>query len=97
MLTLTEAAADVIQRLTSRPGMPDTSGLRISPKNGGTALTVALADGPSPQDEVVEADRARVYLGRGAAERLDGKILDARVDERGSVSFQIRRKSAAAG
>ena len=97
MLTLTEAAADVIHRLTSRSGMPAESGLRISPRTdgddgSGTALTVSLADGPSPRDAVVEMEQARVYLEPDTVEPLDDKVLDARVDEQGTVSFQVRQQ-----
>lgn len=97
MLTLTEAAADVIHRLTSRSGMPAESGLRISPgtdgdDGSGAALTVSLTDGPSPRDAVVETDQARVYLEPETVAPLDDKVLDARVDEQGTVSFQVRKQ-----
>jgi len=95
MLTLTEAAADVIHKLTSRSGMPAASGLRISPRtdgDDGTALTVSLTDGPSPQDAVVETEQARVYLEPDTVAPLQDKVLDARVDEQGTVSFQVRQQ-----
>jgi Fe-S cluster assembly iron-binding protein IscA len=92
MLTLTEKAADVIHDLTSRPSMPATTGLRISPNNddgGAPALAVYLAEGPSPQDQVVEVQEAKVFLEPQVAGQLDDKVLDAQVDDRGGIAFSV--------
>jgi Fe-S cluster assembly iron-binding protein IscA len=96
MLTLTDKAADVIHDLTSRPSMPATTGLRISPNTdeGGPALTVYLAEGPSPQDQVVETQEAKVFLEPEVAGQLDDKVLDARVDERGGIAFTVMPQAA---
>jgi Fe-S cluster assembly iron-binding protein IscA len=97
MLTLTDQAADVIHDLTSRPSMPATTGLRISPntdESGGTALAVYLAEGPAPQDQVVEVQEAKVFLEEQVAGQLDDKVLDAQVDERGGIAFSVTPQDA---
>lgn len=96
MLTLTDKAADVIHDLTSRPSMPANTGLRISPNetaDGGSPLAVYLAEGPAPQDQVVEMHEARVFLEQQVAGELDDKVLDARVDERGGIAFTVTPKA----
>lgn len=96
MLTLTPKAADVIHDLTSRPSMPASTGLRISPNTdeaGGPALAVYLAEGPSPQDQVVETEEAKVFLEPQVAGQLDDKVLDAQVDERGGIAFSVMPQS----
>jgi len=99
MLTLTDKAADVIHDLTTRPSMPATTGLRISPNTdadgaGGPALAVYLAEGPAPQDQVVEVHEAKVFLEPQVAGQLDDKVLDAQVDERGGIAFSVMPQSA---
>jgi Fe-S cluster assembly iron-binding protein IscA len=92
MLTLTEKAADVIHELTSRPSMPANSGLRISPStenSAGPTLAVYLAEGPAPEDEVVEAREAKVFLEPQVAGELADKVLDAQVDDRGGIAFSV--------
>jgi Fe-S cluster assembly iron-binding protein IscA len=92
MLMLTEQAADVIHELTSRPEMPATTGLRISPSPGNTAgpaFAASLTEGPAPSDQVVEVAQAKVFLEQQTAEELSDKILDAQVDEQGAVAFRV--------
>jgi Fe-S cluster assembly iron-binding protein IscA len=95
MLTLTDAAINVIQNLTFQSDLPDDrAGLRIvarSPEedhsNGGLALS--LAEGPVHGDEVVEAGPARVYMEADAALALRDQQLDAMVSDEGAVKFLI--------
>jgi Fe-S cluster assembly iron-binding protein IscA len=92
MLTLTESAAAVIHELTSQPGMPADTGLRIAPSSAnsdGPAFAVSLSEGPSPQDEVVETREARVFLEPEIAGQLADKVLDALVDDTGGIAFQV--------
>lgn len=88
MLTLTEAARNVIRMIPEDPRHADTAGLRIErPEDADTGLTVAPADEPARDDKVVETDGARLFLDADAAERLDGAHLDARFDTHGRVHF----------
>lgn len=64
-------------------------GLRISSAADGRTFEVAVADAPAPTDQVVSSDGARVYLQEDAAVALDAMVLDARVDDTGSVHFSV--------
>ena len=90
MLTLTENASTIVKTLTAQAPGSDDTGLRIASTNPeNTAFSVGVADAPEPMDLVVESEGARVFLEPGAAVALDDKVLDASLDDRGSVSFEI--------
>ncbi len=90
MLTLTENASTIVKTLVDQTPGSDDTGLRISSTNAeNTAFSVGVADAPEPTDLVVESAGARVFLEPGAAVALDDKVLDAALDDRGSVSFAI--------
>ncbi|MGB0101142.1 MAG: Fe-S cluster assembly protein HesB [Nocardioides sp.] len=92
MLTMTEAARNVIRMIPAEPEHADTAGLRIGrPSGTDTGFTVAPADTPAEQDRVVEDDGARVFLDSDATEHLDGVELDARFDPHGRVHFHSTR------
>jgi iron-sulfur cluster assembly protein len=96
MLVLTEAAAEAVKALTSTPKLPGGSGLRIAssapePEAPG-ALQVSAAAGPSENDQVIEADGARVYLEPKAAAYLEDKVLDAEIDQDGQAHFTLGRQ-----
>ena len=96
MLALSESAADLIHELSSQPGMPAEAGLRIVPNAenvGGSAFAASLSDGPDPDDQVVEAGQARVYLEPHVVGMLDDKVLDADVDPAGVVLFRVSPQS----
>jgi Fe-S cluster assembly iron-binding protein IscA len=82
MLTITQNAALAIRGLVEAPG---AEGVRISsasqPSNGsGPGLQVEVSPAPEPHDDVVDAEGARLFLAPGAADALDGKVLDADVE-----------------
>jgi Fe-S cluster assembly iron-binding protein IscA len=90
MLTLTENASTIVKTLAEQVPGADDAGLRISSTNPeNTAFSVGVAEAPEPVDLVVESEGARVFLEPAAALALDDKVLDATLDERGSVSFAI--------
>ncbi|MGH9248370.1 MAG: Fe-S cluster assembly protein HesB [Acidimicrobiales bacterium] len=92
MLTLTHDAATAIQALTTKPDLPEQTGLRIASAagdNGALSFAVSVADGPQPDDEVVEAEGARVFVDSEVVPALADKALDAEVDEQGQVRFQL--------
>lgn len=88
MLTLTGPAIEAIRTLTTQPGLPASTGLRIAPEDGEAGLALSLSEGPQTGDEVIEAEGVRVFLETEAAYMLDDKALDAEVDDEG-VMFRL--------
>lgn len=93
MLTLTENASTIVKTLVDQsPSTQATedAGLRFSHEDTSSgALTVTTTDGAQPGDQLVESDGAKVYLDETAAVALSDQVLDATVDEAGSVQFAI--------
>lgn len=93
MLALTESAVGVIHDLTTQPGLPEGTGLRIAPQttdNGsGPAFALSLSQAPQGACEVIETPDARLYLEPAVAQQLNDKVLDARIDEQGEIAFLI--------
>jgi iron-sulfur cluster assembly protein len=93
VLTLTGQAVDAIRSLTTQPGLPAETGLRIAPQGGdGGSLALSISDGPQPGDEVIEEEGVRVFVHSDAAVMLDDKALDAQVDDEG-VAFRLGTQS----
>ncbi|MBS2962892.1 iron-sulfur cluster biosynthesis protein [Actinocrinis puniceicyclus] len=96
MLALTDTAVGVIHDLTTQPGLPDGTGLRIAPQAGdngvGPAFALSLSQAPQAADEVIETADTRVYLEPGVAQQLDDKVLDAHIDEQGEIAFLISQQ-----
>jgi Fe-S cluster assembly iron-binding protein IscA len=91
MLTLTDQAVSAIRNLTTRPGLPAQTGLRIAPGEADTGgLALSLSDGPQAGDKVVEETDVQVYIQPEAAAALDDKELDAQVGEDGEVAFLLQ-------
>jgi Fe-S cluster assembly iron-binding protein IscA len=89
-LVLTKQAVDVIQTLTTGTEAPDAVGLRIASTNDGPErFKVSAASNPERGDQLVESEGARVYLEPEAAIALEDKILDAQVDDQGTVQFML--------
>lgn len=96
MLTLTGNAVSAIREITSRPGLPDDTGLRIAStavSDSGPAFEIAVSAAPAPSDAVIEDDGARVFLDRDASVALDDKALDVEVGE-GLIRFRIEEKQS---
>lgn len=94
MLTLTDNATAIVTTLVSRQIDAPDAGLRIhsTPEQepgAGARLAVVVTADPEPQDQVVEVSGTRLFLDEAAASALDDKILDAGVDDEGSVSFAV--------
>jgi iron-sulfur cluster assembly protein len=88
MLTVTTDAADAIRSVLGAK----VGGVRIStgaPFNGsGPSLTLEVAPAPEPDDEVVDAEGAQLYLDPVAVDVLDGKVLDAQRED-DAVRFSV--------
>ena len=90
MLVLTDNAADTIRTLLDRPDYPDDAGLRISQtEETEPSLVVHPTAGPEPDDQVIDEQGARVFVGPGAAEVLAGMALDTEVTSEGQVRFNV--------
>jgi iron-sulfur cluster assembly protein len=94
MLTLTDQAVAAIRDLTTRPGLPAQTGLRIAPGEADTGgLALSLSDGPVSGDQVIEESDVQVFLQPEAADALDDKALDAQINEEGEVSFLLHPRA----
>jgi len=94
MLTLTDNATAIVTTLVSRQSETPEAGLRIhstpaAEAGGGARLAVLVTSDPEPQDQIVEVSGTRLFLDETAATALEDKILDAGVDDEGSVSFAV--------
>ncbi len=96
MLLLTDSAAEIIDRLTAAPDVPDNAGLRIDAeaREPGSIWTAFLTDRPGPGDEVLEVRHGRLYLAPDAISRLADKVLDAETVEDGDVVFHLKHRQA---
>ena len=91
MLTLTNHAVAAIRNLTTQPGRPEETGLRIAPEDGGAGgLALSLADGPQAGDQVIEEADVHVFVQPEASAVLDDKALDAQINDDGEVSFTLQ-------
>ncbi|MGH9049491.1 MAG: Fe-S cluster assembly protein HesB [Acidimicrobiia bacterium] len=88
MLVLTENATEAIRSVVDKPELPEGAGLRIT-SGDPRGLAVSAAPAPEEEDQVLEAQGARVFLEPGAAEALDDRVLDAEIDPQGSVKFLV--------
>jgi iron-sulfur cluster assembly protein len=91
MLMITQDAAEAITRALAEE--PDSSGFRIAERtyslNGsGPAIQMELASAPEDEDEVIEDQGVRLFVDPRAAKTLDGKVLDAEIEE-GEVRFAL--------
>jgi iron-sulfur cluster assembly protein len=91
MLTITADAAEAIAHALEEA--PDTAGIRIahgdrSLNGSGPSLEVEMVPEPELEDEVIEAEGARLFLDPSTAVALDGKVLHAEEDA-GEIRFAI--------
>ncbi|HJU46743.1 MAG TPA: hypothetical protein VJ689_01315 [Gaiellaceae bacterium] len=91
-LTLTETAIDAVRGLIAAQDAPQTSGVRIvaeEVEDGRYEFMLRVTSRPAEGDTVIEEDGARVFLGGAAAELLEDKTLDARLDEGENPGFVL--------
>lgn len=97
MLTVTDDAASAIRTLAGQTDAPEETGVRISPtteEGSEAALTLSITEGPLPEDQVIEAQGARVFVDSGVASGLADKALDAQVTEQGQVQFMLAEQES---
>ncbi|WP_307859052.1 iron-sulfur cluster biosynthesis family protein [Herbiconiux sp. SYSU D00978] len=90
-LTMTDTASTVVKTIAAQSAGSEHGGIRIAGADPGTGSDFSLSIAPeaAPQDVVVENDGARVFLDESAAQALDDTVLDAQINEDGSVRFAI--------
>jgi iron-sulfur cluster assembly protein len=89
VLTLTDGAAETIRVLTSQPGVPADTGLRMSvPAGSDGRLTLSL-EPPQPDDAVIEDGGARVFVEPDAVAVIGDRQLDGELNEQGEASFVL--------
>jgi iron-sulfur cluster assembly protein len=91
MLMITQDAAEAIAQALDEE--PDSAGFRIaetpqSLNGSGPALHMELAPAPEADDEVIEDRGIRLFVEPRAAQTLDGKVLDAEVED-GELRFAL--------
>ena len=100
IMTLTEAAAQRVRALMAA-AEPPAEGIRIGVKKGGCAgmeYTMDYVRGPSPKDEVVEADGARVFVDPAAVLFLLGSRMGFEVTKfRAGFTFDNPNQVSACG
>jgi iron-sulfur cluster assembly protein len=89
MLTITRDAAEALRAVLG----PKEGGVRISTEGpssngGGPSLTLEVVPEPEPDDQVLDAEGAELYLDPVAVDALDGKVLDAE-READAVRFSV--------
>jgi iron-sulfur cluster assembly protein len=93
VLTLTDRAAATIRSLTSQPGIPAETGLRMSVQDSSAGTLALSLEGPQPGDAVIEDSGAKVFVESDAADIVGDSELDAELDEQGHASFMLAQQS----
>jgi hypothetical protein len=88
-MAITDAAMGAIRQLTLRHGRSAESGIRIAKRVNQRSLAASVTEGPEAGDQVIEGVGAPVYLDQLAVTIMDGKALDAQVDDNGAIVFTI--------
>jgi len=94
-LTLTDTASSVVKAISAQSTEAESAGLRISAAEGAADFDLSIAPAAEPADTVIENDGARVFLDENAARALAASVLDAKVDDDGSVQFAVGTQAAA--
>ena len=94
MLALTPQAVEIIRSIVDSAESPQSAGVRIAETdrsdNEARQLAVSVEDAPTEGDEVVVEEDVQVFLEDRVASYLDGRTLDAELDERtGQVRFLV--------
>ena len=91
MLALTDNAVEAVQEiLSSSDQAPELGGVRLvaEPEGGRMNFQLSVVGLPAEDDEVIEAEGARVFLDPEAASLLGDKILDASIEST-QIAFTI--------
>ncbi|MCU4671804.1 Fe-S cluster assembly protein HesB [Microbacterium fluvii] len=89
MLTMTDTAAEAVKTIVARVPQAQDGGVRIRDTGPDTGFEISVAPAPEPDDVVIEGAGAKVFLDQVAATVLDERVLDAQLDDSGSVRFAL--------
>lgn len=89
VLTLTDRAAETIRALTSQPGVPADTGLRMTLQDSDAETLTLSLESRQPDDAVIEDAGARVFVQQDAAAIVENGELDVELDEQGQASFML--------
>lgn len=89
MLTMTDTAAEAVKTIVSHNSGGDDGGVRIHNTGQQDGFEFSVARAPEPEDTVVDAAGARVFLDQTATTALDDRVLDAELGQDGSVRFAL--------
>jgi iron-sulfur cluster assembly protein len=89
VLTLTDPAVEAIRLLTTKPGLPATSGLRIVHGDTAGGLELFITPAPEGSDHVIETGGVRVFVQAEAVELLGGKALNAEIANADDIVFLV--------
>lgn len=93
MLTMTETAAEAVKTIVSKVPQAADGGVRIADTGADTGFELSVAPAPESTDQIVTTDGAKVFLDEGAAAALTDRVLDAELEENGSVRFALANQA----
>lgn len=89
MLTISNNAAALIQKLLARPGVTKESGVRIQ-ETPDRLLSFMVVKAPRPGDASYSVGNdARLYVAEEATDRVHDKVFDARRNDAGRMQFVL--------
>ena len=89
MLTMTDTAAEAVKTIVARVPHAADGGLRIRDAGAETGFELSVAPAPEPDDTVVVTEGARVFLDTAASLALNDRVLDAQLEQDGTVRFAL--------
>ena len=89
MLTMTETAAEAVKTIVAQVPQAADGGVRIRDTGADTGFELSVAPAAEATDQVVSTDGAKVFLDEGAAAALTDRVLDAELEDNGSVRFAL--------
>jgi Fe-S cluster assembly iron-binding protein IscA len=97
VLALTDNAVEAVRSIVSSEAESDAAGIRVTAGQAGEQPRFRLDIVPMPveEDQVIEEQGARIFLGPEEASLLEDKVLDAHI-EQNRVAFMIGDQAGAA-
>ena len=89
MLTMTDTAAEAVKTIVARVPQAADGGLRIRDAGAETGFELSVAPAPEPDDTVVVTEGACVFLDTAASLALNDRVLDAQLEQDGTVRFAL--------
>lgn len=87
-LTLTENASSVVKAIVAQSDS-ESGGLRIAVEGDAAEFSISIVPEAQSDDTLIENDGAQVFLDANATTALADAVLDASVEDDGSVNFSV--------